>query len=215
MSSYTLDLAIEYGRHRPGILSRGRGLSLDAKARELARIERKLREYMQEAEARRTAARIHALTVEVDQEINRILSDPLVPLIFKYDGKLFIGRGTSCFHRAFNGINILESLTNPTLECYFRVQNKRDAVEWLMKDLGSHVCDAKVRRRNWEYCGSLSCLSDDVIAEVIRRVNERRRLAALAAQTPSELSPEEKSFFKRYEDELECGEYNKQTYLSR
>lgn len=193
-------------------MSQGRGLSLDAKARELARIERRLREYMQESEARRTAARIHALTVEVDREINTILRDPLVPLLFKYDGKLFMARGTVCFHRVFNGINILESLTNSTLDCYFRVQDKRNAIEWLMKDLGSHIWEARVRRHNWEYCGSLSCLSDDVIAEVIRRVKQRRRLAALAAQTPSELSPEEQSFFKRYEEDLACRhQYNRST----
>ncbi len=167
---------------------------------EIKRIQTKLKQYLSEKEARQTAARMIRIIEEVDEEIDRILRDPLVLQLYEYDGKFFTPRGTQLFHRAFNGINILQSLTNSTVEAYFRSRHKDDAIEWFIDELGGHIWEAKVRRLNWEDSGSLRCLTDEVIDAVLRQHNERmRRKAEL---DPPQLSTEEETFFKSYEDEI-------------
>jgi hypothetical protein len=176
---------------------------LEARDHECCRIEAKIREYLPETEARAVASGIESLARDVDDEITKILSDPLVLRLFNYDGKLFTPRGAYSFHRVFDGIRILQSLTDFSLECYFRSGDCAAAVRWLMDDLEAHLWQARVRRMNWEEGGSLHSIPDDLIAEVARRAGAVDRRFKCESGKPFELTPEELSFFKAYEEEME------------
>ena len=166
---------------------------------ELNRIQKKLMQFLSSQEAQLVANRICTLVAEVDEEINRILSDPLVEQLYEYDGKFFTSRGTQLFHRAFNGLNVLQSLSDAMLETYFGSRRKNEATEWLMDSLGTHIWEAKVRRLNWEDSGTLCCITDEVIDEILRQTREPR---GIAEEEPSRLSAEEEAFFKPYEDDI-------------
>ena len=164
---------------------------------ELLRIEEKFREYLPMLEAERVTAEICALVLEVDEELDRILSDPLVNALYEYDGIFFRPRGTHLFHRAFDGIHILRSLDNHKIEIFFRWKDNSHAIRWMMEELGSHTWEVKVRRMNWEDEGTLNTISQEVIEAIIEDIQERRK----ADQTQA-LSPEEQSFFKSYEAQM-------------
>ena len=167
--------------------------------RELERIREKLEQYLTSREARQVTAQIGEIAVTVDREIDRIWSDPLVREFYRYNGRVFTARGSGLFQRAFDGTNILETLTDSNIDIYFWHNTKEQGIHWMMKDLDTHVWEATVRRMNWEEEGSLSCLSRDVIAAILEDVTERRRLAALEAPP---LSEEERAFFQYYEAEV-------------
>src|SRR5262245_48229941 len=95
--------------------------------KELLRIEEKLREYLPKLEAERVTAAICGLVQEVDEELDRILSDPRVDGLYEYDGLFFTPRGTHSFHRAFDGIHILCSLDDYKIEIFFRGKDKGHA----------------------------------------------------------------------------------------
>ena len=165
--------------------------------KELLRLEEKFREYLPELEAERLTAEICGLVLEVDEELDRILSDPLVVALYKYDGLLFTPRGTHLFHRAFDGIHILRSLDNYKIEIFFRGRDTSHAVRWMLEELGWHTWEAKVRRMNWEEEETLNILTKEVIEAIVEHNNEIRK-----AQQAAPLSPEEQSFFKSYEMQM-------------
>ena len=167
--------------------------------RELERIREQLEQYLTPREARQVTAQIGEIAVTVDREIDRIWSDPLVREFYRYNGRVFTARGSGLFQRAFDGTNILETLTDSNIDIYFWHNTKAQGIHWMMKDLDTHVWEATVRRMNWEEEGSLSCLSRDVIEAILEDVTERRRLAALEAPA---LSEEERAFFRYYEAEV-------------
>ena len=68
------------------------------------RIEKELSEFLSAQEARETATCVYNLAIEIDEEIDKILKDPLVRRLYEYDGKFFTPRGTWGFHVAFDGI---------------------------------------------------------------------------------------------------------------
>src|ERR1700694_1008456 len=68
------------------------GLGLHQKHRE--RIQNKLEEFLLAPEARDTATQVYDLALDVDEEIARILKDPLVGRLYEYDGRFFTPRGT-------------------------------------------------------------------------------------------------------------------------
>jgi hypothetical protein len=168
--------------------------------KEIVRIERKLEQHLSREEARETAARIYDLAFDVDEEINRILSDPKVTQLYEYDGLFFNPRGKTGFHRAFSGFNVLHSLNNQKIDLFFSHRDKDSALKWLMDELETHRWEATVRRMNWEDEGSLSCLTREVIDAIMADVRERRRKAK--EESASVLSPEEKAFFQSYEQAL-------------
>lgn len=167
--------------------------------KEIQRIQNKLEEYLSNREARETAVWIYELALDVDGEIGRILKDPLVGRLYEYDGLFFTPRGTSLFHRAFDGIHILQSLDNSKIDTFFRGRDQHAALQWLMDELGTHKWEATVRRMNWEEEGQLGVLSKAVVEEIVQDVRERRRLAE-ADSLP--FSAEEQAFFQPYEDEM-------------
>jgi hypothetical protein len=164
---------------------------------ELLRIEEKFLEYLPKLEAERVTSEICGLVLEVDEELDRILSDPLVGALYEYDGLFFRPRGTHLFHRAFNGIHILRSLDNHKIEIFFRWKDKSHAVQWMMEELGSHTWEAKVRRMNWEEEGTLNTVTKEVIEAIVEDIQERRK-----AYQARPLSPEEETFFKSYEVQM-------------
>lgn len=144
--------------------------------KELLRIEEKSWEYLPKLEAERVTAEICGLVMEVDAELDRILTDPLVVALYRYDGLFFTPRGTHLFHRAFDGIHILRSLDNYKIEIFFGGKDKSHAVEWMLGELSSHIWEAKVRRMNWEEEGTLNILTKEVtkaIVEDIRDIHPR------------------------------------------
>src|SRR5579862_3125445 len=85
---------------------------LDLRQRYRERIQDKLEEFLPAAEARETATQVYDLARDVDEEIDRILKDPLVGRLYEYDGRFFTPRGTRLFHTAFDGLHLLKSLTD-------------------------------------------------------------------------------------------------------
>ena len=178
----------------PGL---GEPFGLHQKYRE--RIQSKLEEFLPAHEARDTATQVYDLALNVDEEIGRILKDPLVGRLYEYDGRFFTPRGTQLFHTAFDGLHILKSLKDSILDTFFRGREQRFAIRWLMEELGTHAWVAKIRRMNWEESGTLSVVPQEVLDEIIKDIRERR---SQAGEDPLPLSPEEQAFFQSYEEEM-------------
>ena len=175
----------------------GERLSLHQEQR--ARIQNELEEFLPAHEARDTATQVYDLALDVDEEIGRILKDPLVRRLYEYDGQFFTPRGTGLFHTAFDGLHILKSLRDSILGTFFRGREKRFAIRWLMEELGKHAWVAKIRRMNWEESGTLSVVPKEVLDEIMKDIRERRKEAG--GDQP-QLSPEEQAFFQSYEEEM-------------
>jgi hypothetical protein len=63
-------------------------------------IQNRLREFLSAQEAREAAMRVHNLALDTDEEIGRILKDPLVGRLYEYDGQSLFpeARGTFTPH---------------------------------------------------------------------------------------------------------------------
>jgi hypothetical protein len=135
----------------------------------------------------------------VDEEIGRILKDPLVGRVYEYDGRFFTPRGTRFFHTAFDGLHLLKSLQDSMLETFFCGKEKRVAIRWLMEELGKHAWVAKLRRMNWEESGTLSMVPKEVLDEIIKDIGQHR---GQTEADPPRLSAEEQAFFQSFEDQM-------------
>jgi hypothetical protein len=173
------------------------GLGLRQRYRE--RIQDKLGEFLPASEARETTTQVYDLALDVDEEIDRILKDPLFGRLYEYDGRFFIPRGTRLFHTAFDGLHLLKSLGDSMLETFFRGREKRVAIRWFMEELGKHAWVAKLRRMNWEESGTLNIVPKDVLDEIIKDIDERRRQTEA---DPPPLSHEEQAFFQSFEEQM-------------
>ena len=154
-------------------------------------IQDKLREFLSVQEARETTARVHNLAVDTDEEISRILKDPLVGRLYEYDGQFFTPRGTRYFHTAFDGLHLLQWLSNSSLETFFRGRGKHGAIRWMLEELGKHAWVARVRRMNWEEFQTLGLVPQEVLDAIISSGAERR-----SETNPPRLSAEERAFFQ-------------------
>jgi hypothetical protein len=164
------------------------------------RIEEELSEFLSPHEARDTATRVCNLAIEIDEDIDRILKDPLVRRLYDYDGKIFTPRGTWGFHVAFDGLHLLRSLSDSKIGAFFRGREKHFAIRWLLKELGTHAWVAKRLRMNWEESHTLGLVPKEVLEAIIKDASERRRKAEAG---PPELSLEERMFFQSYEAQME------------
>jgi hypothetical protein len=162
------------------------------------RIQSKLEEFLAR-EARETVTHISSLALGIDDEIGRILKAPLVRRLYEYDGRFFTPRGARLFHTAFDGLHLLESLSDSILETFFRGREKRFATRWLLEELGKHARAAKVRRMNWEESHTLDLVPKEVLEAIIKDTWERRREAGT---DPPPLSLEEQAFFQSFEGQM-------------
>ena len=162
-------------------------------------IQNKLEEFLSAQDARETAMKIHDLLLEVDYELDRILQDPVIRKLYEYDGRFFTPKGNWGFFRAFDGIHVLRSLSDETLEKFFRGREQYFAIRWLMEELGKHAWEAKVRRMNWEESGTLSVVPKEVLDEILRRL---RQSEIQNLQKGAPLSLEERVFFQSLEDQM-------------
>jgi len=169
---------------------------IDLHNAEAHRIQNKLATFLSARKARELAKQIYSLALEVDEDISRILKDPLAEKLYEYDGQFFTPRGTSGFHTAFDGLHLLSSLSN-SIDIVFKTLPKRSAIECLLDDLDQHRWVVKRRRMNWEECGTLCLVSEETIREVIDAQKRERAL------NPPPLSAEEQAFFKYFEKQLE------------
>jgi hypothetical protein len=160
-------------------------------------IQNKLREFLSIQDARETATRIHNLALEIDQDIGRILKDPLVGRLYEYDGQFFTPRGTRFFHTAFDGLHLLQWLSDSSLEAFFRGRGKHGAIQWMLEELGKHAWVARVRRMNWEEFQTLGLVQQEVLDAIINGAEERRR-----ETSPPRLSSEEQAFFQSFEEQM-------------
>ncbi len=164
------------------------------------RIQNELREFLSADEARETATHAYKLALDIDEEIGRILKDPLVGRLYEYDGQFFTPRGTRLFHTAFDGLHLLKSLSDSILQAFFRGREKHFAIRWLLEELGKHAWVAKVRRMNWEESHTLGLVPKEVLEAILKGSWERGREAAAG---PSRLSLEEQAFFQSFEEQME------------
>jgi hypothetical protein len=164
------------------------------------RIHNELREFLSEQEARETARQVYNLALQIDEDIGRILKDPLARRLYEYDGQFFTPRDTRGFHVAFDGLHILRSLSDSNLEAFFRGREKHFAIRWMLEELGKHVWVAKRRRMNWEESHNLGLVPKEVLDAIIKDALERERAAKAE---PPELSLEERAFFQSYEAQME------------
>ena len=164
------------------------------------RIQSELKEFLSAHEAQETATRICSLALDIDEEIGRILKDPLARRLYDYDGQFFTPRGTRGFHTAFDGSHLLKWLSDSLLATFFRGREKHFAIRWLLDELGKHAWVAKRRRMNWEESHTLDLVPKEVLETIVKNALERRREAAAG---PPELSLEERVFFQSYEAQME------------
>jgi hypothetical protein len=163
------------------------------------RIQNELEEFLPAREARETATQVYNLALDVDEEIGRILKDPLVGRLYEYDGQFFTPRGIRGFHTALDGLHLLNWLNDSILPVFFRRREKHFAIRWLLEELGKHAWVAKRRRMNWEESRSLDLVPKEVLEAIIKDTSERREAAA----GPPPLSLEEQAFFQSFEEQME------------
>jgi hypothetical protein len=161
-------------------------------------IQKKLRAFLSVQEARETATRVYHLALDIDEEIGTILKDPLVGRLYEYDGQFFTPRGTRYFHTAFDGLHLLQWLSDSNLETFFRGRGKRAAIRWMLEELGKHAWVARVRRMNWEEFQNLGLVRQEVLDAIIDGARERLR-----ETNPPRLSAEEQAFFQSFEAQME------------
>ena len=164
------------------------------------RIQSELKEFLSAHEARETATHVYNLALDIDEEIGRILKDPLARRLYDYDGQFFTPRGTPGFHTAFDGVHLLKWLSDSMLATFFRGREKRFAIRWLLDELGKHVWVAKRRRMNWEESGTLDLVPKDVLEAIINSAGESR--TEIEADPPP-LSLEEQAFFHSFEEQMD------------
>jgi len=189
-ASFGPDLA-----HSPGL---SEALGPHQKHRE--RIQNELREFLSADEARETATRAYNLALDIDEDIGRLLKDPLVRRLYEYDGQFFTPRGTRLFHTAFDGLHLLRSLSDSILQAFFRGREKHSAIGWLLDELGKHAWVAKIRRMNWEESHTLGLVPKEVLEAILMGSWERGREAGA---DPPRLSLEEQAFFQSFEEQME------------
>ena len=181
--------------HSPGL---SEALGPHQKHRE--RIHSELKEFLSTQEARETATHVYNLALDIDEEIGRILKDPLVRRLYEYDGQFFTPRGTRHFHTAFDGLHLLKWLSDSILATFFRGREKHFAIRWLLEELGKHAWVAKIRRMNWEESHALGVVPKEVLEAIFKRASERR---GDAEADPPRLSLEEQAFFQSFEEQME------------
>ena len=164
------------------------------------RIQSELKEFLSADEARETASHVYNRALDIDEEIDKILKDPLARRLYDYDGQFFTARGTRQFHTAFDGLHLLQWLSDSILATFFCGRKKKLAIRWLLEELGKHAWVAQRRRMNWEESNNLGLVPKDMLDAIIKDALERAR----AARTePPELSVEEQVFFQSYEAQME------------
>jgi hypothetical protein len=161
-------------------------------------IQNKLRAFLSAQEARETTARVRNVALHIDEDIGRILKDPLVGRLYEYDGQFFTPRGTRFFHTAFDGRHLLQWLSDSSLETFFRGTRKQAAIQSMLEELGKHAWMARARRMNWEEFQTLGLVPQDVVDAVINGARE-----GTTRTNPRRLSSEEQVFFQSFEAQME------------
>jgi len=82
---------------------------------------------------------------------------------------------------------------------FFCAREKESAVRWLMDELGKHCWEIKIRRINWEESQTLGVVPKPVLEQIARDVDARQ-----AAEATLPLSPEEETFFKPFEEQMQA-----------
>jgi hypothetical protein len=180
--------------HSPGLSE-----ALGAHREHRERIQSELKEFLPAHEARKTATHVYNLALDVDEEIGRILKDPLARRLYDYDGQFFTPRGTRHFHTAFDGLHLLKWLSDSILATFFRGREKHFAIRWLLDELDKHAWVAKRRRMNWEESHTLDLVPKEVLEAIIKRTWERR---TEVEADPPPLSLEEQAFFQSFEEQM-------------
>jgi hypothetical protein len=163
------------------------------------RIQSELKEFLSAHEARETATNVYNLALDIDEEIGRILKDPLVGRLYEYDGQFFTPRGTRLFYAAFDGVHLLKSLGDSRLATFFSGREKRYAIRWLLDELGRHAWVAKRRRMNWEELHTLDLMPKEALEAIIKSASACR---AEVEADPAPLSLEEQAFFQSFEEQM-------------
>jgi len=186
--------------HPDRVPSLGLSEALGPHQKHRERIYNELREFLSVRDARETATHVYNLALDIDDEIGRILKDPWVRRLYEYDGRFFTPRGARGFHAVFDGLHLLESLSDSILQTFFRGREKHFAIRWLLEELGKHAWVAKRRRMNWEESHTLDLVPKEVLEAIFERAAERR---GEAEADPSRLSLEEQAFFQSFEEQME------------
>jgi hypothetical protein len=163
------------------------------------RIQSELKEFLSADEARETASHVYNLALDIDEEIDKILKDPSARRLYDYDGQFFTARGTRHFHTAFDGLHLLQWLSDSILATFFCGRKKKLAIRWLLEELGKHAWVAKRRRMNWEESHTLDLVPKEVLEAIIKGTWERRREVGAG---PPPLSFEERAFFQSFEEQM-------------
>lgn len=154
-----------------------------------SRIQTKLRTFLPPHEAQETAVHIYGLALATQEEIERILRDPLVIQLYAYDGQFFTARHMRLFHTAFDGFHVLQSLSDSNLQAFFRGMGRRGASQRLLDAVGMHAWTARMRRMNWEEFQTLGLVPQALLNHVLET-------------GPPPMSLEQESFFRSYEKQM-------------
>jgi len=165
---------------------------------QIQRIEIKLQEFLSPEAARDAVLRFYAVARDADSEVRGILRDPEMNRLYVYDGYYFRPKQGPGFHRALDGVHLLELLTESMMDAYFREMRCQDAIARLTWELHRERTLVRIRRMLWQTSRSLSLVSGDLLEE-IRRLQETEANSAGAACL---LSREEQAFFRNYEVQM-------------
>jgi hypothetical protein len=162
-----------------------------------SRIQTKLRTFLPPREAQETATQIYRLALDTQEEIARIMQDPLVDKLYLYDGQFFTARHMRLFHTAFDGLHVLQSLSDSSLETFFRGGERRGTSQRILDAVGMHAWIASLRRMNWEEFQTLGLVPPALLEEAL--LDE---ISAGTETGPPAMSIEEQIFFQSFERQL-------------
>ena len=157
-------------------------------AAELERIHAQFARFLTSEEATNLARWVDGLAMAVDEEIGPVLQDPSIARRYEYDGQFFSHRTKHLFHTAFDGLHVLRWLSDSFIELFFARQSAEFGELRVIEESEKHLWIARTRRTNWEECGTLGIVADEVIGEAFR---------SRAPHPVPALSAEEVIFFQR------------------
>ncbi|PJE51292.1 MAG: hypothetical protein COV29_00865 [Candidatus Yanofskybacteria bacterium CG10_big_fil_rev_8_21_14_0_10_36_16] len=160
--------------------------------KEVERIQLELEKYLNKDDAQKTTREIYDMVLDIDENLNELLSDPKVLENYYYDGYIFESKNKSVeIHNAPNGLVILKSLDGGILDKLRedKVVATKALFEWIKK----YADRSKFLLTRWREDKTLRMFNPKEIKEIAKEA-ERSKVTSL--------SNEEQEFFKFYEEQL-------------
>ena len=180
--------------------------------KEVERIEKTLKKFLDEKDARKITGEIYDLALDIDESFSELLRDPLVIEKYKYKDGFFESKDGRSFYKALNGLGFLSGVASDSnIRLFFNSNvDKKIVLESMLKWFDDFLCLIRARVMNWKDNGSIGLVSPEILEDMKNAVAEReakKEGSHFSSDNSDEFSgvmPEgEISFFDRYEEEME------------